>query len=332
MNFRNLTELSLEFADGLNVVVGPNGIGKTNLLEAIAYLSIPRSFRGVQDRGLVRWGTDFMVVEGTVADEITRHVIKIALASNRKRIEIDSHPIKSYSELFATFVSFVVSHHDHELIDGAPSFRRKRFDRFISTFSPDYFRTLLDYRNIVEQKNFVLKNEPDERILRAINARMMHYGNRLIEERRKFVESLSERFSGMVLRLVGKEGDLRYVPSVEKLTNEELDSVLPEEIRRGFSLVGPHRDDYVFELESHRAAETASEGEKRLMVLALVMSVRQLWEEVKGEAPVLLLDEPLSLLGDDKILQLKELLTGQTILTAIRHPFSGANVINLGKL
>ncbi len=300
------------------------------MLEAIAYLSIPRSFRGLRDDVLIRWGGEMFRIEGTVAGDVTEHRIKITLQPHRKRIEIDSHPIRSYRDLFSAFVTLISAQQDHELIDGAPQFRRKKFDKFISLFSHGYFDILLSYRNVLEQKNFILKNEPDDKIIRIMNLKLAELGNRLIEMRKDFVARLSKKFPVIAEELIGKPAGLTYKPSVERLDEEGLKRVLPDEIRRGFSLIGPHRDDFLFEFDGHPASDVASEGEKRLMILSLILAVKELWEEEKHEAPVLLLDEPLSLLGDEKINKVMALLSGQTIITAIRPPEWADNIIELG--
>ncbi len=326
-DFRNFRESVFEFESGINVVVGPNGAGKTNLIEAIAYLSIPRSFRGVHDGSLIRWNAPGFRLEGLVEDRITSHWIKAMLTPGKKRIEIDSHPIKSYRELFSTFVSFVVSQHDHEFIDGAPGYRRKRLDKLISTFWPEYFNHLLSYRSALEQRNFVLKNEIDDRILRSIDSKIILHGNRLIEMRKQFIQLISSRFSGISERLTGKKSSIIYAPSTDKLDEKLMREMLPEEIKRGFTLIGPHRDDYLITIEGHAASDVASEGEKRLLVTALVIAVGDLWQNQRGERPVLLLDEPLSLLDSTRIDRFVALIEGQSIITAVRHLDIEANII-----
>lgn len=328
-DFRNFSDVSFSFVDGINLILGPNGAGKTNLLEAISYLSIPKSFRGVNDRALIRWGQPLFMIDGTVRDRITTHNIRIAFNQTRKKVEVDSHPIKSYRELFSRFVTFVVSNRDHELIDGPPSFRRKRFDRFLSTFVPGYFEALLEYRNLLEHKNFILKSGPDDRVLSVINRKLIDVGNRLIEARRSFINRIALRFSEMVKDLIGVDGAIRYVPSVDALDEDIMNERLGEEIKRGFSLIGPHRDDFLIEFSAHAASEVASEGEKRLLVLSLILTIRDVWRDERGEQPVLLLDEPLSLLGDRKIEKLLQMFSGQTILTAVRDPGYTDKIITL---
>ncbi len=334
-NFRNFRSASFRFEDGLNFIVGPNGVGKTNLLEAIAYLSVPKSFRNIRDNELVLWDESWFRIEGEVESEVgTAHRIAVVYSKNgKKRISLDNKTLRSFKELFRTFSTLIVDGKLHEVIDGSPDVRRRFIDRFISLIDFEYFTNILEYRRIIEQRNAALKADGAayDRIS-PWNTLMTQIGNSIISARAYWCERLSNALRDLGLEILGKSVGFRYEPSIDHLDEDVLTANLKKELELGYTLVGPHRDDFVVLIDSKSARSTASEGEKRMALIALVIAMRRLHAEHTGRTPVLLMDEPTNVLTPEKMRQILGLLDGQVIIAMLRSHLPDsfdANVLDL---
>jgi len=328
--FRNFENRVFEFQGGLNIIIGKNGSGKTNLLESIAYLSFPRSFRGVLDSDLVMWGEDFFRIEGLYQDDV-EHMIKCFYSSHNrvKKIHVNEKKVDRLSKLFFLFPTLVSTDRDQDIVDGPPEKRRSLFDKLISLVDMHYYRTLIDYRKAIENKNVLLKEKRLEEV-KYWNREIEKLSTYIITKRTEFLREITVTFdlkSGVLLN--GKKADIRYF---KKIDMEEgiLDSKLEEELEFGFSIYGPHRDRFEFYIEGRPAKAAASEAEKRMMLLSLYFAFMERFEKDKDKKPVLILDEPLSILDDERIEALLGQLESQVFITTPRWGLQyEANLIEL---
>ncbi len=318
-NFRNYERRTFEFDPGINVIVGPNGIGKTNLLESIAYLSMPRSFRGVRDQELIKWGKNGFDLKGVVETSYSSHLLEVHYHGGRKNYLIDGKKIETFADIFKIFVTLVVTAKDQEIIDGPPEERRRNIDYFGSFYDPAYYQLLLDYRRALKEKNALLKKNPPMEHVIPWNLKLYELAEEIVSSRERFIKMIENILNIKIVEL-GLNGKIEFIyePSIEGL-KEYSRELFEEEKRAGHSLAGPHRDRINLNFMGYPVNVSASEGQKRLILLGLFLTEREILGDRIGELPVLILDEPLSVLGEDKISMLISSLSGQVFISSVRY-------------
>ena len=319
-NFRNYGTLRIEPGDGLNIFVGRNAQGKSNLLESLYILATSKSSRAGKDVELVRFGTPAARIIADVVREKTSDIeIEMALSQTEKKAaRINGVKHTRLSEVIGQLNAVLFDSGDLEIIRGEPSIRRRFLDLEIAQTSPRYVLALGSYRKTLEQRNRLLRDLRDGRIsgtaresLPAWNEGLAQHGARLIERRRLFLERLAQLASETHRTLSDQRDDLQvtYLPSfpIDGLTEastiqerflEELASVAGEEAARGVTVRGPQRDDIAFLVNGQDCRLFGSQGQQRTVALSLKLAERQLIEELVGEPPLLLLDDVLSDLDD----------------------------------
>ncbi len=314
INFRKFERLHLMFEDGLNNIFGGNGTGKSSVLEAIAYLSIPRSFRNSPDRYLVRWGSDFFTLQGKILDSTSHDITITFQLPSSKRISVDGKRIRKYSQLMETFTCMAFSTGDYAIIDAPPEDRRRLFDRMISLMDHRYFVYLIRYRKVLRQKNMALK--------KGLPVKMW---NRQLEELARYIVKVRRE----IVQLLNQKTDSRFtIEYMDTLGGRDYDELLNEEMARGFTLAGPHRDDFVFLINGRPMKYYASEGERRIFYLQLIVAFREIIAQRTGREPVVVLDEPGNVLDEKTFGKFIESLRGQVIIASL-HPVEGAHNIPL---
>lgn len=311
-NFRNFNDIDLTFPGRANLFVGPNGGGKTNLLESINYLSFAKSHRGGRDRDLVRFGQESFRVEGTGKREQGQIKIEIALTSQEKRIWLNSSQL-SVSELVGNLPVVPLSSNDIETTRGAPLLRRRFIDMILSFLRPSYFAALLSYRRVLQQRNRILTDAKifNKRYdsIEVWNTQLIQYGSELIRSRIEFASELC-RLASKYYEQIAAEGEsyeLTYLPSfpvedssIEDSFAENLNKSRPLERERGATVVGPHRDDLVQRLEGNDMRRFASEGQQRTASTSMKLAGAELVREGVGEWPIVLFDEVFAELDSER--------------------------------
>ena len=311
-NVRNYAALEFAPEPGLNVFVGPNAQGKSNLLEAIALLGTGKSFRTSRDSEIVRSGLPAAALSGEarVAAGRVRLACTLTLAGGvlRKIYAINGRSVRYASYLGRMrVVTFVPSH--LQLVSGAPSARRSLINAALAQESPAYYGSLATYQKFIAQKNALLRGAvaPDDALLATYDERLIETGTRLVLARRAFVAALDGRAKAVYRGWVGdRDGEL----SIDYLADIPVDVPTGDGVAAAFarrleekralervrrvSLVGPHRDDVAFRLGGTSLAAYGSQGQQRTAVLALKVAEYGELEARSGEAPLLLLDDVLS--------------------------------------
>ena len=319
--YRNFGERSFYFTDGLQVITGENGVGKTNLLEAVGYLSLGKSIRRVPDPELVQWGADFFLVEGTVErDTGATHRIKIRYWQGKKEAFLDGKRVEALRELFQVFPVVSATPLDQPVVEGEPEARRSFLDRYLGLLDPVYAQKLAQYRRALRQKNALLR-EGQVDTLAPWNRQLEQTGAYVVQRRTEMVRTLQEVLkNGRQVSLPREEVTLAYQPSLP-LREGILDAYIEEEHERGVALYGPHRDQILFLYRGYPLEHVGSQGEKWLFLLTVLMGLRDLLAQHYGELPVLLLDEPISIFGESFVQKFVAGLEGQTLITSV-HPVS----------
>lgn len=317
-NVRNYASLDFSPEPGLNVFVGPNAQGKSNLLEAIALLGTGKSFRTSRESEIVTTGLPSAALSGEALVAAGR--IRLSCALNvgagglRKVYAVNGRGVRYASYLGKLrVVTFVPAH--LALVSGPPSARRSLVNGALAQESPAYYGALANYQKFLVQKNALLRGSvaPDEALLETYDAALIETGTRLILARRAFIAALDERARAVHRSWVGeREGTLEigYVSDVpiDVPTSDAVAAAFAAriaskriaEVARRTSLVGPHRDDIAFRLGGVPLGAFGSQGQQRTAVLALKVAEYGVLEARAGEAPLLLLDDVLSELDPER--------------------------------
>jgi DNA replication and repair protein RecF len=338
--FRNFAELELHFPAAGVAIVGDNGSGKTNLLEALHYLEIFRSFRGAPDEQLVRFGGDAFHVRGGYVDRATGREFEVSAAyeprTRRKRVTVDGAETERLGEAIGNIGSVIFSPSDVGIVAGSPGERRRFLDIVLSLNSRGYLDALQRYRHVLRQRNALLRDSRPGTDLAAWNTGLVESGARVIGARAMWVRAHAARFAELYRAIGGgAEADLTYdsdVPvgpepgqdDISAAFEARLERVAPRERERGVTLAGPHRDDLSLRMQTADGTvdlrQFGSGGQMRTGAVALRMIEAETIREARGFQPLLLLDDVFAELDAGRSRRILELLGGdrhgQVILTA----------------
>jgi DNA replication and repair protein RecF len=330
-NFRCLRELVLEpDPDGVTVVTGPNGTGKTSVLEAVAYLATQQSFRGVPREALVRVGSAAAIVRG-VAVEGERAVSIDAEVSTvaRSRTLVNRQPVRRRADLDDALRATVFSPEDTEVVRGGPAARRRFLDETLALIEPRQAVHAEIVERVLRQRSALLKRSGGRLVgelattLDVWDQRLAESGTALADARERLLERLAPEATETVGQLTGTRAavGLCYRRSWDGSLADALALGRSDDLARGTTLVGPHRDEVGLDLDGLPARTHASQGEQRTLALALRLAAHRLAAERAGSPPVLLLDDVFSELDLDRAgALLASVPPGQTLLTTAVPP------------
>jgi len=335
-NYRNYARMELDPGPGLNLFLGANGQGKTNLLEAVALLALSASPRAGRDAELIGELASEARVQAQVESggRLLEIRIDFVLEGNRtrRRIQVDGQPRRAL-DLPGIFRVTLFWPDDLDLIKAGPEHRRRLLNQLLVQVRPGYARTLARYARTLEQRNRLLKQialgEQPEEALDVWDLQLVALGEELRTARAEAVASLAPLASAAHSAISGGELlEISYAGTEQGLA-QALAVARREDLRRGVSTVGPHRDDVLVVLEGREARAYASQGQQRSAVVSVKLAEAQVIAELTGEAPVLLLDDVLSELDAERRRELLRRLLepGQVIVTSVEaEPFPPAMV------
>lgn len=329
-DFRSWPQVQLDAVGGTTVLRGPNGVGKTNLLESIAWLATMRSFRGASDDALVRSGADAAVLRAEIESDGRVHLIEAEISRNgRNRVLVDRQKLRRSSDLFAALRVSVFSPDDLAIVKGGPSIRRRLVDDLLVALHPRNQGVRGDWERALRQRNALLRSvggrldESAEITLEVWDQKASVAGEELARLREDLVAKLSPGVQQAYVDLAGQGEcvELGYTRSWRGDLAGAFGESRRDDLRRGVTTVGPHRDEVMVELDGMPARTHASQGEQRCLALALRLAAhRELTSEL-GTAPVLLLDDVFSELDPLRARALvRSLPEGQSFLTTAGEP------------
>lgn len=323
-NFRSYPESSFEFEDGVNIVVGPNAVGKTNLLEAVHTVCFGKGIR-TSDVKMVRHNEDWFRLEANIGNQtrvVTLEKDKFTGRGKKKIIVNDKLIPRMNYEYVVPVVLFQPD--DLRFTSSSPERRREYLDKLLIQTVPTYKTDLLAYERALRQRNSALKNGINSTSqLFAWNLMLADKGTKIVNERIRIIEKINEKLSSVYSSVAGNNYNLSvnyksalgYENYSEKLLNM-LERATGLDAQRGSTSVGPHRDDLAVNLNSNNMKDTASRGENRTLILALKIIELDILEEIHNKKPILLLDDVFSELdGLRRKMLTKHLSSRQTILT-----------------
>lgn len=359
-NYRNFLKLSINFTPNLNIFIGDNAQGKTNLLEALNLIIRGNSYRTKNDQELINWSNKSTCLYGEINKDEENFQINLSLEKKPesfnkfkliKIIKINQN-IQSKSILNKEFKGVVFSPEHLQIIKGAPSIRRKFLNEQISQIYPLYYRYLSDYYRILGQRNNILKKEINQRELRERlliwDPQLIEKGSFLILTRIRFLKKinyLADKFHQKItkgkenLKIIYQSNILKdhqeNISFISKAFEDKIKEHKEKEIKYKISLFGPHRDDFLVCINEFNIAPYGSQGQQRTSVLSLKLAELELIKEREGVYPIFLLDDVMSELDEERRHFLLELIIDkkvQTFITSISLDYFNSHIKEKSKI
>jgi DNA replication and repair protein RecF len=348
--FRNYRDQDISFCPGLNLLSGPNGHGKTNLLEAIHYVCLAHSQRTRKDKELIEWNQSSFVLRMRGRVEDREHAQSVEYTeTGAKRVKVDGRESKRLSDLIGHFEVVSFSPEDLDLIRSGPQLRRRFLDILLCQFSLDYLDTLRRYNQALKQRNSLLKQLGGSSFgadaLAAYDAPLAESGARITVMRRRALadlgplatdcyRSISDGGEDLGLALSGCVSEAEEETVLREDFLRKLASLRIAEREAGLTLAGPHREDLAFDLSGKPVRDFGSQGQKRSVALSLKLASARLLEDKNKRPPILLLDDVFAELDEARRLRIGELVRGkgQVFIANPRPadlPFQAEKIITL---
>ena len=327
-NYRNYSSSEFNFGRGISIITGHNAIGKTNIVESLRYLTMGESFRHVEMKDVIRWGSESGSAS-FVAHDGKRELTHEMVLGDKRTFFQNGKKIKAI-DLCGTIPSVLFTPDDLGLVKNSAEQRRNALDDIGIQLSKTYRSIKIDYDRVVRQRNILLKDE--NIILSSLEPwteSLISLGSMYYTHRKNLFERLKSKFEDVYEQLVPAEtATLEYVPSWERRDikgGEDIaecmrraeDELLTEECRRGISLIGPHRDEIIFMIDGRDARKFASQGQQRMLVLAWKLAEVNVMKDINDQVPLLLLDDVMSELDANRRSSFLEFISDsiQTIIT-----------------
>lgn len=339
-NFRNYEQVEARLRPGVNILLGGNGSGKTNLLEGLYFVATLGGFRADSDRSLIRRGAKSLYAEALfTSDAGAQHQADVHFSQGKKYLRVNDAPVLKAADYWGRIPLYLFSPASMDLLWGQPERRRSLWDGEIAKFSPQFRTELNNYRTAWLSRNRTLKalqQRPGDReahsLLKFYTDSVVLTGGRIVFERIRFLQEVLRRLDAFYHQLttekfrlkanysttVGKFGREVSLADVRAQYRKRLEDMQGKEIERGFTLAGPQRDDVRFYLGDIPLGDYASQGQVRAATIALTLTLAQICQEKTGEKPLLLLDDVLSELDDRRKENLVAIVADfpQTIITS----------------
>ncbi len=313
VQFRNYLQQQFLFNERIVGICGLNGTGKTNLLDAIYYLSFSKSYFSRPDGQNVHHGSAGMRLESEYRlNGSSQHLVCILRENNRKELLLNDDAYKKISDHIGRFPAVMIAPDDTALITAGSEERRKFIDTLLSQINSNYLRQLIDYNRILQQRNSLLKQiaesgHSDESLLTILNEQLCSRGNYIFSERKSFLADFLVLARSIYTRIAGKD-DALQLSYESQLLQSDLAPLLTATRQKDMALLrttaGIHRDDLVFLMGNATFRSEASQGQRKSLLFALKLAEWQVLKEKKGFTPILLLDDVFEKLDEQRMFQL----------------------------
>ena len=343
-NFRNLENLDIEFSEGVNIIYGNNAQGKTNIIESIYIFSFGKSFRANKDIELLKFDKEYFLsnIKIMKKDRELEMDFGFDKISNKKMIKVNGVIQKKVSDIIGKLNVVVFKPEDIKIVTDSPSIRRKYIDYLISSISKLYLENITKYKKVMEERNNLLKeiklrlkgsknlDETDSNFLDVYDKLLSKLNCEIYNERKRVIEKLNNYIYDIHLKLTenyinNEKLHIKYVSNVaediEKMYNNLSKSRL-NDINKGYTSLGIHRDDYIISINSLDVSIYGSQGQKKSSIISLKLSELKVIEEVIGEKPVLLLDDYMSELDEKRRLKFLDIIEDIQIIITTTHKIS----------
>ena len=330
-NYRNLQQFEVDFDPNVNIFIGQNAQGKTNLLEAIYFLALTRSHRTSNDKELIAFGKDYANVSGHIYKSQVDLSLRVLITTKGKKVWVNRVEQAKLSKYVGQLNAILFSPEDLDLIKGAPNLRRRFMDQEFGQISAEYLYFAGKYKQVLQQKNNYLKQlakgeAHDTMFLEVLSDQLAGVAAEVIVRRFQFLNYLDQYARDAYAHISTSAEKLKviYRPSVKEISaKDRIEEVYHKvlnnfqknqklEILKGTTLSGPHRDDIEFELNGKNAHLFGSQGQQRTIALSIKLAEIQLVHQITDEYPVLLLDDVMSELDHNRQSALLNYIHGKT--------------------
>ncbi len=334
-NYRNYKDLTISFENNVNVILGENAQGKTNVMESIYVLGMAKSHRTSNDKDLIRWDEEYAKIKGRVQKSRGTIPLELTISKKGKKAKFNHIEQQKLSQYVGNMNVVMFAPEDLHLVKGSPQVRRRFIDMEIGQVSPVYLYDMSQFQKILQQRNHYLKQlqikrQTDFTFLHVLTEQYIEVAIRVIKKRFEFIQMLENWakpiHSGISRGL--EKLEIHYKPSIEvsgstdwskmvEVLTDKISSLQNREIERGVTLVGPHRDEILFFVNGRDVQTFGSQGQQRTTALSVKLAEIELIHSEIGEYPILLLDDVLSELDDYRQSHLLNTIKGkvQTFVT-----------------
>ena len=319
-NFKNHSEKSFDFSPEINCFVGNNGAGKTNILDALHYLSMAKSFLGNLDAQNILHESDFFAIEAEIQGEEKNDIIKVQLPKEGKKIiKKNDKTYERIADHIGFLPSVMISPYDANLISDGSESRRKFLDVMISQTDSDYLFALIQYQKTLQQRNALLKYFAKNRTfdldsLEIYNEPLTKFGTQIFEKRQRFVASILPTIQHFY-EIISKGNEKVTVIYESNLNEQNFEEILSENLEKDRVLTytsrGIHKDDLRFEMNGNLIKKFGSQGQQKSFLIALKLAQIKRIKDITNKNPILLLDDIFDKLDDNRVSQLIELVNQQ---------------------
>ena len=343
LNFRNYEQLDIDFNSKMNIIYGDNGVGKSNIVEAIYCLALTKSFRTTDDKNLIKQGEKETRISAKVKKKI-EHEYELVLNDDGKKALINGNAYKRLSDYISKIQVIVFSPDDLKMIKESPSIRRKLLNVDISLLNNNYLKYLASYNKILKQRNSYLKTvavngNSSMDYLDILTNSLIEHGLKIYEYRKKFINELNESIESIYSNISGIEGlTIKYISSYSDETKEDLVKLYKKGLERDLFLgktnIGIHHDDITFLLPFGDLKDYGSEGQQKNAIIAYKLAEVELFKRINESYPILILDDLFSELDKKKINNILNMLDKdmQTFITTTNVTFVKKSIRNNSKL
>ncbi len=339
LNFRNFDNLNIKFLDKINIITGSNAVGKTNILEGVYFSAKGKSFKAVNQENLIKFDKDESFIRTDINSDGLEEKIEVKLSRNgQKVIRINENKIDTMKQLRTFFDIVTFTPEDIKIIKETKSYRRNFVDEVISGILPGFNIALIKYNNILNQRNLLLKNQNREKYFKeqiiASTRQMAEEGAKILKVRSKYIRIIEEFAKTIHIRLTDESEELSILYNGQwedcyndmennyKMLMEKMLNSLEKDLYRGFSSVGPHRDDIEILINNMDSRVFLSQGQQRTLILTLKLAQLKMFHDIKEIGPVILLDDVFSELDENRTdYLLNEIKDYQSIITATSESF-----------
>ena len=319
-NFKNHNEKSFDFSPEINCFVGNNGAGKTNILDALHYLSMAKSFLGNLDAQNILHESDFFAIEAEIQGEEKNDIIKVQLPKEGKKIiKKNDKTYERIADHIGFLPSVMISPYDANLISDGSESRRKFLDAMISQTDSDYLFALIQYQKTLQQRNALLKYFAKNRTfdldsLEIYNEPLNKFGTQIFEKRQRFVASILPTIQHFY-EIISKGNEKVTVIYESNLNEQNFEEILSENLEKDRVLTytsrGIHKDDLRFEMNGNLIKKFGSQGQQKSFLIALKLAQIKRIKDITNKNPILLLDDIFDKLDDNRVSQLIEFVNQQ---------------------
>lgn len=320
-NFKNYAEAELTFAEGVNAFTGDNGSGKTNILDAIHYLCLCKSYFNSSDTHAIRHQEAFFSIKGAFdLNGKEEEILVLVKGGQKKSVKRNQKEYPRLGDHIGLLPVVMEAPVDQELIIGGSEERRKLMDSIICQYDHGYLDDLIAYNRILQQRNALLKQTArgaytDPSMWQVWNEQLAMYGHKVYDARKEFVKNFLPFFESSYAYLT-QENEHAYIEYISSLENESMEDMLNKSLQKDLALqytsTGVHKDDLLFTLNKYPVKRIGSQGQQKSVILALKLAQFQIIKSTCGLKPILLLDDIFDKLDIKRITRLMELVSKET--------------------